>query len=140
MYNFPSQSVVTLYLSFSDDFRCKACFPPKYFGPKSLTAKVKLIGRLLCVHNPWVLLEGRYPKGSRCFTRLSCDILVACGSTYIPLVTHAKVYPFCAFPLGFFLSTKSSGIMDIYIMIYSTLSTVLFRKNNISCPCTYILI
>ena len=48
MYIFPSQFVVTLYLSSSAAFRCNACSFTKYFTPKSSTNKVKLIGRLSC--------------------------------------------------------------------------------------------
>ena len=61
MYNFPSQSVVNLYLYSSAAFRCRSCSFTGYVNPRLSTTKVKLIGRILCVHIPGVLLEGRYP-------------------------------------------------------------------------------
>ena len=59
-------------------------------------------------------------------------ILPACGSTYIPLVTHTNMYPLCAFFLRFYLFMNSCGIMDICIIIYSALSMQLFRCNLMS--------
>ena len=61
MYNFSSQYVVILYLSYSADFRCRACSFPEFFTPNLLTTKMKLIGRLSCVHIPRFLLEVRHP-------------------------------------------------------------------------------
>ena len=89
MCNFNYQSMVTLYLSSSAAFRCKACYFFEYFTPKVSTTKVKLIGQFLCVHSPGVLLEGWYPYRSRCFNMASCDIRPDWGSPYMPLVTLA---------------------------------------------------
>ena len=97
MYNFPYQSVVTLYIYLSAAFRCKACYFPEYSRPKSSTTKVKFIGRLLCLHSLGFLLEGWYPYVSRCFTRSLCDIRPAWGIKYILFVTLVQLYPLFGF-------------------------------------------
>ena len=89
--------MVTLYLSSSADFRFRVCSFLEYFTPKSSATKVKLIGQLSGVHSTGGLIEGRYPYGSRSFTRKSCDIRPDCGSPYIPFVTRANMYSLCNF-------------------------------------------
>ena len=139
IHNFPSRTIGALYLYYSSGLRFRACYFPEYFTPKLSTTKVKLIGRLSCVHIPGGFIEGWYPYGSSWWKRLSCPIRPACGSPYITLVPRENVYLFLTLSLRLYAIMGSCGIMYIGIIIYAALSIQLLKYNYWR-PCTYIMV
>ena len=130
MYNYTFQSVVTLYLSSMDSFRCTACSFPEYFNPKPSNNKVKLNVRLLCVHSPRVCMRGGIHNVPCFYQGIMCYSY--CLWEYIHLLIYLCEYVLIViFPLNIvfvyrFLCYHGYLYHDIFCSIYLVVKVKIF--------------